>query len=131
MINEIKVSVKIHGFNDSPSRISEILGLVPTMSWLKGEVVHPRAINTFKENGWVISVHGDGEDVSIEKLAMELFDVLSESLPSFCDLPRNVCIEFSVVAYVKQDIPELFIPSEIVQKLGEIGAEIDIDLILT
>lgn len=52
--SEIKARLTIADFECSPEEITQILGIRPTKTWLRGEPVTSRIKNVYKENGWTL-----------------------------------------------------------------------------
>ena len=52
-IYEIKVCLKILGFDGPPNVISKILGMAPTRVWQKGDKV-PKTVLEYEQNGWLL-----------------------------------------------------------------------------
>ncbi|TLY78091.1 MAG: DUF4279 domain-containing protein [Gammaproteobacteria bacterium] len=73
----IKVRLVITSDSLPPKTISDLLGVVPTKTWLRGETVHTKATNVHKENGWVLSLEG----LSGELIAERIIDRLIALVP--------------------------------------------------
>jgi len=126
--NHIKVSLKVTDFLCSSSEITNVLGFLPTKIWEKGDIVHPKAENLHKQNGWIFSKEDRLEKRSVHEISMRLLLEIGEKIENFSLLPDECEIEFSCVIYVYTHIPEINLPSKLVEKLAKIGCSLDFDV---
>lgn len=125
--DEIKVSIKVTNFDCNPGQITKILDLKPTKTWLKGDLVHPKAINTHKENGWMFQLQ-ISTDTPFRQQMQTLLDLAIPKKQLFLNLPNDAEIEINCVVYSIHGRPDISLSSAMIKAVGEINAAIDFDL---
>jgi hypothetical protein len=130
MTTQVAASLSLTGSFD-PAEVSNLIGLQPARTWRAGDSVGRRPIKR-KDDGWVIEIPREDSldaDVQVQK-------VLAVVEPHLADLfivaakYRLVSI-LSVAVYVDSNdatAPALHFPSDVLGKLDEMGASLDIDL---
>lgn len=126
---ELKVRFLITSDTTNPSLFSAILGVEPTQTWLKGERVHPKAINQYGHNGWVFVETGCGEEASLEALVSQLFQAIDLNRVKQLTLTdSSVEVELSIIVHLSRSAPSMFLSAHQIKCLADIGAEIDVDI---
>ena len=127
--NKITVYLRISGFSCDPSAITEILGIQPDKVWRKGDLLMHTEKFKHKDNGWEI------KSVSSDTIYLEshITDILKTALPvrdKFKNLPvgSSVMLTCGVSFSPDSAIPSIFLDTETLRFLGEINADIDVDL---
>jgi hypothetical protein len=125
--DEIKVYLKITGFECSPDEISNIIDINPTKTWLKNEVIHKRALIRHKENGWILQ-SGLPRDTPIKIQIEDLLGVVLPRKQLFQKLPQGSKIAIYCVVYSTLGRPDISLEPEMVKAIAELGAALDFDL---
>jgi len=123
---EIKVRLGIHDFECSPKKITKILGIMPSKTWKKGDIIS-NTIRKHGSNGWLYFSPCDYYRDSIDKQVDILLDIIYPKKKNFLSLPESCFIELSCVVYSYKERPIICFSAEQVRKLAEIGACIDVD----
>jgi hypothetical protein len=125
----LKARFLISSDTTDPSSFSAFLGVEATRTWLKGEQVHPKAINRFDHNGWVLIETDRGDKASLEILVNRLFQAIDlNRVKQLTSTDPSVEIELSIVVHLTESAPLMFLSSHQVKCLADIGAEIDVDI---
>lgn len=126
---ELKARFLISSVTTIPSVFSAALGVEPTQTWLKDEPVHPKAINKYDHNGWVLVETERGASASLEALVNKLFQAIDlNRVRQLTQADPSVEVELSIVLHLSESAPSMFLSSQHVKLLADIGAEIDIDI---
>jgi Domain of unknown function (DUF4279) len=121
----VKVSLVIKGFSCAPEEVTEIIGVDPTRTWLRGDRISALATNLRHENGWELKGSlGDGNPLDVQVLAM--LRLLAPAQSRFSGLP-DCSVRLSCAVYAYEGSPQMFLPREAIAGLAGIGAEVDID----
>jgi hypothetical protein len=125
--NEIIVSLSITKFECSPSEITRILGIMPSKTWKKSDLIDKRALIKYKENGWRVS-SSLSKNENLKTHIEDLLQIIIPHKAKFRNLPSFCCIELSCCIYVYHEVPEISFSVSTVKLLSELQAEIDVDL---
>lgn len=125
---EIHISFHIRGFEDSPTVITNILGIKPTSVHARGERRGSKG-GIYRENVWALDADSSQiEDV--ESGVRQLVKRLEIAKDKFVRLPQgsvlDLCCGISILDGPSG--PPLTIDRHSTKFLGEIGASIDIDI---
>jgi len=124
--NEIKVRYLLAGFEVEPEEITKVLDLSPSTVWRGGDAIAGTA-RKYKENGWLLQAPATrGEGIASQLSA--LLDLLESRGDKLKGIVSHCYSEFSCVIYANEYVPEIHLEAEIVQRIGRLGAAIDIDL---
>lgn len=120
----------ITGTRISPDEITELLGVVPTRIWRLDEPIQDTMLRR-KHNGWCLTKRHESAE-----LADLVKSLLNELLPNAETITR-ICSDYELdcelccVAYVINQAPAINFDREIIRGLAQLGATLDIDIILT
>lgn len=116
----------------SPNYISSSLEIEPSQVWLRGDVVHPKATNVHKENGWVISATSDGDELFVERTVDRLIKLLpKEKLVAFCRKNQgSIDVELSLIIHLSQSgsVPSVALNPNQIRFLADCHGSFDIDI---
>ena len=126
MGNEIKVRFILTDFDCAPAEITERIGIEPSKTWVVGEPIMGGA-RAHKENGWQLELR-DGDASGVEDLTKSLLQRLETSGDAIAELARAFYAEISCIVYATEFVPELHFSRRTLERIGQLGAEIDIDL---
>lgn len=122
---KIYAYLRILGFECRPDEISAHLGVEPSRSWVKGEIVPPRR-RPSDESGWELRSPLD-EPYDLEDHALWLLD----RLPSRIDLSGLTAwwtVTLSFAVYLRGRTPAGFFENGTLARIAALGAALDIDL---
>lgn len=127
---EIKIGFLLSG-DISPEEITNFLGVSPTQSWHKGDLVKGTTMIR-KFNGWLLSFM---EEVDSNELDDHIRPILSILLPKkdvIADLidKYKLDAEISCTIYLVDETPVGYLSPEIVTGMSDLQASLDIDIIL-
>lgn len=125
----ITTNFLLSDFEVDPKEITEMLKIEPSLTWKKGDLVHPKARITRKFNGWLFNPSLKNEE-EIDIQLLSLIDKLNPAWSILVQLINNSCcaqISIKINAY-DDDIPAINFAPETIKKIAEINAAIDIDL---
>jgi len=128
----IQIALVINSDFLHPDKISELIGLIPTEMYLKGELIvgtiRPRDVNS-----WCFSLNGIVDHYDLGEALTKLIEKLApkaEQINSVCKSNDLEAI-FSCGIDVVDESPSIYIPPEIVFEISRFGASLDIDIILS
>jgi hypothetical protein len=129
MKSEISVTFTLTGLNFKPDDITNKLGIIPTKTWLVGDLINPKTLLKRKENGWSLQSELELNNYELED---HLKNVL-EKLHSQSNLLKELCLknygELSCIVYaIGEERPSIHLDQELIQKIHQLNCEIDIDL---
>jgi hypothetical protein len=126
--DEMRVEFRITGFSCSPRLVSDALNVGATDSWEAGDSVAGSAIKR-SGNGWVLRLAATGLS-PLEQRVSQILTALPENLAVLKRVTVAWDAQLSCAVYTHGDIPELSLASSQVARLAELGASIDIDVML-
>jgi len=126
MSAEMRVLFLLNEFGCDPSRLTALLGINPTRTWLEGQV-NPRTNILYRTNGWML----ESPLTEPRQLAPHV-DWLLARLPGNLEGLRQVTAQFSAKVYcsiyMSDDRPVLYLDANALGRLGQLTASLDIDL---
>lgn len=128
MANRIRVDLRIVNFPVDPSEITRDSGIVPTRTWLKGELINPKAIVKHKGNGWELSsgISQSAEFADHVEALVKLIQPHSEELRKICS---QYYAELSCALYMhlNESTPWIHFNRPTLELFAYIGVEVDFD----
>ena len=126
---KITVHLRISGFACDPHAITEILDIQPDKMWRKGDTLTHTAKIHHKDNGWEITSSSD-DTTYLESHIADILRVVLPARDKFKSLPAgsSVILTCGISLYPDLEMPSLFLDAETLRVLGEINADVDIDL---
>jgi hypothetical protein len=125
MPQEIRVQLNLTGFAGDPKRLSEIIGLTPSKTWLAGEAIE-RSKRKYESNGWRVSAPRDVDDV--EAGVDALFGYLAPRWESLRNVSQLCRVELSIVVYAERQVPAIHFRDDQIRRLIELSGKIDVDV---
>lgn len=136
----ISLYLRFYGEAFDPSHITQRLGITPTSAYRAGEKVippedvRPSIDTTHRRDGWFVKL-GPYEVVEIEDVIKEFEGRVGSVAERIKEICEDLDIEAVVLCAVLQPIfapaPSLRFPPGFLQWVGEMGAILDVDVILT
>jgi len=125
--DEVKVSIKVVGFECSPEEISHLLGIEATKQWKQGDIIYPKVKLRRKNNGWMLA-SGLASDTTVMQQVKALSEVFLPIKERFLSLPKKSLLSIYCVIYSTYGRPDISLPSDLVKAIGEIDANLEFDL---
>jgi len=131
MQNEISLDLRLMEFDSSPDQITSAIGIVPTKTWKKGDLINPKGTRQHKENGWLIS-SGLSKECDFEQHLLSLLSIINPHLDKLKEVCATCYVELSCAIYMycesEESTPAVHLDRQTTQVLAALGAEIDFDL---
>jgi Domain of unknown function (DUF4279) len=131
METQIISSFLLSHFQEEPEEITNLLQITPSQTWKTGDLIHPKSRLLRDHNGWEMKPDLNKEDKELESQLLSLIERLNRSWGKLVELTSNdyYCAEISIVINVYgNDVPAINFSPEVIKKIAEINASIDIDL---
>lgn len=128
MVPSIKIAFTLTGDAFDPELVTRVLGIKPTATWRKGEVV-PRTTVRLKHDGWRIAT----EEVETVDLPSQVRRVLEKVMPHAHSVRKvceelNLSAELNCIVYVDDEFPVIHFDRDILQSIIALNAEVDVDV---
>jgi hypothetical protein len=128
----IRASLSLRGFGDDPQVITELLGLIPTFSGRAGDqIVAPNGrVSSFRSRRAYWSLHSRCAPTALlSEHVADILEQLGDAARALSNLPVGATATLFCTVIPDDDLPVLAIGSELLQKLGSAGVNLEIDLI--
>jgi len=128
MESEISAFFTLTGLDFEPSEITAKVGIMPSKTWKIGDSIDPRASIRRKHNGWSVKSQLE-KSADLEDHIKSVLEQLQPGWLSLIELCKSYYAEIECVIYiVGDDRPAIHFDKHILQQIGELNAEIDVDL---
>lgn len=124
---DMQVEFTLHDFSCSPDAVTRLLGVTPTKIWSEGDRMPPSKIKR-KSNGWSLRSSATPTIADLEAHVRWLLSHLPHGLDALKQDCGNWYAEISVVVDLRDGAPVLHLPAELLGRLANIGASIDVDM---
>ena len=104
------------------------MGLEPDHAWVKGDVRKGTKLAEV-ENGWELKSSTSGE-AQLQQQMTRLLDKIAPVASTLKQLPGSCIVQISCVVYAETP-PPLNFPADLISRMAEVGASLDIDLYIT
>ena len=91
------------------------------------DLVHPKAGVRRKSNGWSLKFNLD-KSVELDEPIKSIFEKLQPSWQSLVEICKQYDPMINCAVYGYQQIPAIYFDKDIVRKVAELNAEIDVDV---
>lgn len=125
---EIHVSLTLWGGDGNPDRLTKSIGLSPTRTWAKGDLI-PCTIIRREDHGWSLE---SGRMIS--GMLHEVVETVLRQVADRTDIidkvreENNLCIQLQCAVYAPEDnIPSMYFSSDAIRMLSEMHSDLDID----
>lgn len=132
MVPKIQVEFRITGTQVPPDKITQLLNMNPTRTWLMGDSIQGTKLRR-KQNGWCFSIDKLEDNINLEEYIQPLVKVLlskAQSIRQICQ-KYDLSSEISCVIYVTDDTPIINLNPTVISEIADLNSIIDIDIILT
>lgn len=127
--NEISVAFTLTDFDCDPKEITERVGITPTKTWIIGDFINKKKTMQYEYNGW--KVHSKLEkNADLETHIISVLEQLKPAWKSLVKISQSYYTEISCAIYIYSDTerPGIHLSKQIIQKIAELNAEIDVDI---
>ncbi len=124
---EVYAEFSLTGINLNPEEVTSKIGIQPTKTWLKDELISPKAKIRYQQNGWKLRSHLDTSD-DLEEHFRVVLDQLKQGWQPLVEMCSVYDAEFCGVVYTSGDRPTIHFDKEILKAVLQLNAEIDVDL---
>lgn len=125
MTNELSVCLVLAEFACDPNEITIGAGLQPEEIWRKGDQIG-RTTRYREDNGWKIS-SGAEKSVGLNEQVNALLNRIGPAGAFIAEFARSCYLEIACVVKAYEYVPEMHLERSTLQKIAQLGAEIDID----
>jgi hypothetical protein len=126
----IKARLTLSG-NFDPAHVTEVLGLEPSQVWRRGDPRRYRTSGSEECDGWVLKLN-ERESLHLDETLRDLLALIEPVRTPLSDFRKSRDVDVQVafaVDVVDSRYPSISLSVTQVQKLSEIGASIDIDIL--
>jgi Domain of unknown function (DUF4279) len=128
MRSRVFVYYTLTGPDLDSAEITEASGVPSARIWLKGDLVHPKAIITYKQNGWSVASRLP-ESAPLQEHVSDLLELLQHRWSVFAELGTRYHAELECIVYAYgNERPAIHLEAEMVRQLSELSVAIDVDL---
>lgn len=127
----VSVSFRLGGSAFDPEAVTARLGVEPTLRYRAGDHISG-GIGRRRSDGWIVRI-GPREALEVGRM----LDELQERLPLPSSVVAEACVEFGLVPWIycaveptSRRTPSLVFSREVIAWVQEVGAFIDVDLLL-
>lgn len=131
MVPEVGVAFLLLGENISPEQVTNRVGLQPTRAWRRGDSVQETLLKR-REDGWLLGLPRKNT-IEFEEELCALLDKIEPQRNAIAEACKNLNLKslISCVVYVSDETPILGLSNETMNRMASLGADFDLDLILT
>ena len=123
---EVVVQLFITSIKDAPTKITELLEIKPTETWLRGTPISQTSGVLRRTSGWKILSPLAGKKGPEEQVDA-LIKVVKTRISRFRKLPHSTRIDLSCAIYAEDDSQRVFsFSKQAIRVLAEIGASINV-----
>lgn len=126
--NEIRAYFSVYPEDISPERLTELIGLEPSKTHLKGQPIKSEKPSTYsyKDNLWEVMSQLDfGMD--IEAHIINILTQLKPHKKRIIQFTKGMYKELALTIFYSESRPVIHLNSEIMKELGEYEVEMDFD----
>lgn len=129
---KIQVEFQITGSQKLPDEVTELLQLAPTRTWQKNDSIQGTKLKR-KQNGWCLSLINDENSIELADYFLPILKVLQSKTKVITQMYKefNLQCEMNCAIYINDETPIINFTNEVIANLAELGAFVDIDIILT
>ena len=127
-MSKIYAELAIYGNDLDPASITDVLGLLPSKTWLRGDPKSIRTGTTHDQGCWKLNTLESSRPLEdhLTVLMVQLANC-KNSIRTLGSL-GNSAVEISVVVRIDDEIPDISLSKSAIKWISEIGAALDIDM---
>jgi hypothetical protein len=124
---KVYCSLRVFDFPETPDVVSQALGVKPTETWRKGDLIDPRWLVRHKEDGWGLDSPHNPSDTEPSKAIEELLRLIPDE-KAFQQLPAGCEVQVTCTIYAYRERPFVYLPASLIARLAAISANLDVDI---
>ncbi|MBE9012942.1 DUF4279 domain-containing protein [Pseudanabaenaceae cyanobacterium LEGE 13415] len=124
---EMYAEFSLTGIDLNPEDVTSKVGIQPTKTWLKDELISSKAQIRYQQSGWKLRSYSTTSDDLSEHFHIVL-EQLKQGWQPLVELCSIYDAEFCGVIYTSGDRPAIHFDKEILKAVLQLNAEIDVDL---
>jgi uncharacterized protein DUF4279 len=132
MNDEVTVKLTIASSTLSAKKIDELLSMSADSSQIMGEI-NRLGTKTYPQHAWILKsrreVNGEALAEQMETHVSQFLDRLAPAAPAIKSLSSEHLVELGIYVLARE-VPPLGLSSKQVASIAELGASIDIDVVL-
>jgi Domain of unknown function (DUF4279) len=129
LLPRVTIYFRFYGDDFDPDEIARRLGVSPTLQFRPGDPITADGRGRRRRSGWMVKVGGK-ETTKIEAMLSERFDVPAGVVEKLCSDLNLRAVVLCGVGQDAEETPQLEFPPEFVAWVAEMGAAIDVDVVL-
>ena len=128
---EMCVALRLRGKRFAPEDVTRVVGLSPSKTWRAGEPI-PATTAKRKDDRWEFGL-SYRETFDMEEMLKELLDTIEPYRERITAAAKEFGLvrEISFGVYIREQTPACWFSADTMRRLADLGADLDIDLILT
>ncbi|MBE1442607.1 DUF4279 domain-containing protein [Paenibacillus sp. OAS669] len=129
MSTKVSAEFSIIGDTFDPKIVTDMLGLNPTGSYVKGELVTGKNL-VRKESCWFIKTEHE-PSLDVNEQLEKIIKLINGRKKKLIELRNQIVVDykfFIVIKIEENQVPAIFLSSDIVEFAGNIQAEIEFDV---
>ncbi|MBW4440357.1 MAG: DUF4279 domain-containing protein [Plectolyngbya sp. WJT66-NPBG17] len=127
MNSEVYAEFSLTGIDLNPEDVTSKVGVQPTKTWFKDELISPKARIRYQQNGWKLRSRLEASDDLGEHFQVVL-EQLKQGWQPLIELCSIYEAEFCGVIYTSGDRPAIHFDRDILKAVLQLNAEIGVDL---
>ena len=128
MKSEVTVSFTLTAVDLDPDEVTLMLRQQPTKAWRVGDAIHPNALVRYQQSGWRLASELPSSS-TLEDHVRAVLDRLAPVSVAAMELGNRYDAEVTCVMRIfGADRPPLHLPKDLVKRVAELNADVDIDL---
>jgi len=124
----VMIEFSIYGEEFKPNYITEQLGIMPSETYLKGEIIRNGRAER-KETAWTIST-GYEVSIDINEQLEKIMLLLEGKIDKLVELKDSLCLNMLFMIVVKienNEVPAMYFKKRFIDFASRIGAEVGFD----
>lgn len=127
MTAEVYAEFTLSGNDLNPEEVTSKVGIQPTKTWYKDDLISPKATARYQQSGWSLRSHLETSDDLGEHFHVVL-EQLKQNWQAVAELCSIYDAEFCGVIYTPGDRPTIHFDRATLNAVLQLNAEIDVDL---
>jgi hypothetical protein len=125
--DRVRVYFVAWGKECDPDAVSRATGIVPTKTWRSGDIRQERTGKTHIDSGWRLEA-GAEDSAEVANQITSLLETLWPAHEYLKALSAECEMQFSIVVHCGETAPSVHLSSVHTERIGQLGASVDIDI---
>jgi hypothetical protein len=126
-VDKVSVSLGVYGDDLDPSTVTAMLGVSPSQSWRKGDVLDSSRQVPERTGVWLLK-HGLSDSQTLSDQISALLDLVTSDLQVWQKLGARHRLRVFCMLTLLDWNRECGIPASLLRRLGERGLDLDFDI---